>query len=84
MDFYGCTNDPIALVVEFCAGGSLVDRLSELDSAQQWTVAVGVAIGVRHLHLEKVRDCEATNRKFILIFFIVCYQNLYVLFNNII
>lgn len=45
------------------AGGSLDERAAELDSEQQWTVALGVAYGVRHLHIEKVvhRDLAARN-----------------------
>lgn len=50
-------------MVEFCAGGALVDRLGELDAEQQRSVAEGVASGVRHLHLEHVvhRDLAARN-----------------------
>jgi len=56
-----------ALVLEFCAGGSLLTRLRddafEWSVAKQMTVACGVAAGVAHLHRCGVvhRDIAARN-----------------------
>jgi predicted Ser/Thr protein kinase len=61
--YYGCTKRPLALVVEFCNGGALDERALALNSKQQTGIAIGIASGVRHLHLELVvhRDLAARN-----------------------
>ncbi len=62
-NFIAIVARPLALVVEFCPGGCLKDRLADLTAAQQVDVAIGTARGVRHLHLEHIihRDLAARN-----------------------
>jgi hypothetical protein len=62
-NFIAIVARPLALVVEFCPGGCLKDRLADLTAAQQVDVAIGTARGVRHLHLEQIihRDLAARN-----------------------
>ena len=68
IQFYGCTAEPIALVVEFAHGGCLVDRCSEFNAEQQLSIARGIAQGVRHLHLEKL-----VHRDLVIHFFLLFY-----------
>ena len=71
MSFFGTTvfdNGDLAMVVELCNRGALVDALYgkkrlELSSAQQLSIAQGVAAGVDHLHHQGIihRDLAARN-----------------------
>jgi serine/threonine protein kinase len=69
--FYGVCDDPVAIVLQFCNGGSLVDRLygEKADDALPLTplelqnVVIDVAKGLTHLHRARVihRDVAARN-----------------------
>lgn len=61
--FVGVTKRPLALIVELCAGGCLVQRVRALTAKQRRSIATGVAAGVQHLHLENLvhRDLAARN-----------------------
>ena len=69
--FYGVCDDPAAIILQFCDGGSLVDRLygprasstNALTPREREQVALGVARGLHHLHHARVihRDVAARN-----------------------
>ena len=69
--FYGICDDPFAVVIEFCDGGALVDKLyggnsTHLDLLSDrflLDIALGVAKGLSHLHHSGVihRDVAARN-----------------------
>jgi len=56
---------PLSLVTEFCEGGSLYDylRKNDVDWDRKVKFIQGIALGMLHLHLEKVihRDLAARN-----------------------
>jgi serine/threonine protein kinase len=63
--FVGICVAPLALIVEFLGGGSLLDRLQkhQIPKSMHVSIASGVASGMLHLHLEGIihRDLAARN-----------------------
>jgi serine/threonine protein kinase len=66
--FYGILESPLSIVLEFCAGGALDELLygkRKRDFPSEQLVAIGrdVALGLAHLHAERVvhRDVAARN-----------------------
>ncbi|PRP77100.1 putative leucine-rich repeat receptor-like protein kinase [Planoprotostelium fungivorum] len=54
--------DPLALITEFCEGGTFL-RMSQVPWALRYRFIQGIALGMLHLHLEKIvhRDLAVRN-----------------------
>jgi serine/threonine protein kinase len=63
---YGFVSDPVCIILEYCANGSLLDYLIKhpnLDKTQLIKIVKGVALGMLHLHEESIihRDLACRN-----------------------